>query len=775
MADKITKTLNTRISLKYDLYSNWSTNNPVLLKGEIAVAFIPADSTLNEGGAIVAGTTPPNVMLKVGDGVHHYNDLKFLSSLAADVAAWAKATDKPEYTATEIKGLADFINAEIQDTDTQYTIVKVTDYQYKLMSKTLEEENFTTEVGVINIPKYDDTTVKQGIADNAAAIAVLNGEVTTIGSVKKSIADAITALNLAGTYAPLVHTHTKSEITDFEHGHKIADVEGLAEALANTDASGAADSALADAKAYADAKDAETLATAKTYAEEKAQTVQDNLTAFEAKVGTIPEDKTLVESIAEVYATKTYAEEKAQAVQDNLDAFEAKVGTISEDKTLVEDIADTYATKAFVGELPEGTTAETVIAYIDAKTADIASGTDFGVMGDRVEALETRAGEIEATHAADKAELQGNIDAVAGDLASEVSRATGRENEIENALNTYKTSNDARVKAVEDEVDVLQVQIGGLTGAMHFVGVVETDPAELTSGYAAGDVILFGSKEYVFEVTDAEAGTGVFHELGDEGSHITKTEVATTYETKADSSAKAAAAEAALAAETARALAAEAVNADAIAALATSSAADATAKADKALEDAKAYADGKDAETLAAAKTYAEEQASAAQTAAATDATTKANKALDDAKKYADEKDAETLAAAKKYADEKDAETLASAKTYAEEKATAAQTAAAADATSKANAAEAAAKEHATGLNTAMDARVAAVEAKPAMGITADNIKDYNEAVALADTAVQTVTAAADSGLTATRTGNDIQIAINPDVVFVFDCGNSVI
>ena len=37
-------TLNTRIQLKYDTYANWTTNNPVLLSGEIAVVVVPASS-----------------------------------------------------------------------------------------------------------------------------------------------------------------------------------------------------------------------------------------------------------------------------------------------------------------------------------------------------------------------------------------------------------------------------------------------------------------------------------------------------------------------------------------------------------------------------------------------------------------------------------------------------------------------------------------------------------------------------------------------------------
>ena len=35
---------NTRIKLKYDTYANWTSTNPILLKGELAVVEIPAES-----------------------------------------------------------------------------------------------------------------------------------------------------------------------------------------------------------------------------------------------------------------------------------------------------------------------------------------------------------------------------------------------------------------------------------------------------------------------------------------------------------------------------------------------------------------------------------------------------------------------------------------------------------------------------------------------------------------------------------------------------------
>ena len=98
------KTLNTRISLKYDTYENWSTNNPVLLSGEVAIATVPSAT-----GSVKQA---PSVLMKVGDGTNKYNDLQFVSGLAANVSSWALAAVKPGYSAEEITGLQEFISAK---------------------------------------------------------------------------------------------------------------------------------------------------------------------------------------------------------------------------------------------------------------------------------------------------------------------------------------------------------------------------------------------------------------------------------------------------------------------------------------------------------------------------------------------------------------------------------------------------------------------------------------------------------------------------------------
>ena len=247
--------LNTRISLRYDSYKNWTTNNPILMPGEVALAYVEATQLPTVGDHTVASITPPNILVKVGhDTTTHYNDLQFISARAADVNEYAKYTKDAFETA--VKALA---SAELSS----------------------------------------------GISENARAIQALQDLVGS-ESVTAQIAAAIEALKLAETYATKEHTHTVSEITDFAtnvatqveaynyatkteaQGYADAKDDDIAEAKkagtdaaaalntykeevatalagkqdtipANTyDAYGAAAQALADAKAYADANDADT-------------------------------------------------------------------------------------------------------------------------------------------------------------------------------------------------------------------------------------------------------------------------------------------------------------------------------------------------------------------------------------------------------------------------------------------------------------------------------------------------------------------------------------
>ena len=206
--------MNVLYKLRGDTLSNWSTKNPVLAEREPAIVIIPADSN--------SGLNEPAVLLKIGDGTTAFNDLGYLSAIAGDVPAWAKAATKPTYDADEITGIDTYIETYVNeemgisvDTDTQYTIVAVEGnaYQYKLMSKSKTDEQFATEVAVIEIPKYDDTAL-------AGRVTTLEGLVGNT-SVSAQIAAAIEALKLAETYeakgaAAAVQGETTSTVKDVE-------------------------------------------------------------------------------------------------------------------------------------------------------------------------------------------------------------------------------------------------------------------------------------------------------------------------------------------------------------------------------------------------------------------------------------------------------------------------------------------------------------------------------------------------------------------------------
>ena len=101
------KTLNTRLKLKYAPLTEWESKNPILLAGEVAIATVT--------GADGAEVASP--LIKVGDGTSNYNSLGYLYAKSMDVAAWAKAANKPEYALKEIVGLEAALNAKAAATD----------------------------------------------------------------------------------------------------------------------------------------------------------------------------------------------------------------------------------------------------------------------------------------------------------------------------------------------------------------------------------------------------------------------------------------------------------------------------------------------------------------------------------------------------------------------------------------------------------------------------------------------------------------------------------
>lgn len=265
MAEKL---FNARLQLKYDTYENWTTNNPVLKAGEIAIVVVPA-----EAGAVVQ---EPAVLLKAGDGTSNFNALSFLSGKAADVYNWAKAAAKPSYTADEISGLDEYIAGEIEDTDTQYQIVLdgSNDHVLKLQSKPKGGQSWT-DAGSITLP--DDSYNDTAITGRVSALETLVGD-TAVGT---QITTAISALD---------------------------DVY---------DAKGAAAQALTDAKAYADGKDAAIAA-----AQSAADAAQDDVDALTTDVQANTSAIATLNGTGAGSVQKQVADAVAQIIADAPEAYD---------------------------------------------------------------------------------------------------------------------------------------------------------------------------------------------------------------------------------------------------------------------------------------------------------------------------------------------------------------------------------------------------------------------------------------------------------------------
>lgn len=160
-----TTTLNTRIQLKYDTYENWTTNNPVLLAGEVAV------TTVQSAQAPVSQV--PAILFKVGDGTNNFNTLNWASAIAADVYPWAKASVKPTYQASEIEGLEDYISGQIEDTDTQYQIIASGTNGIQLQSRPKTGGSWTNVGSPITITYTLTTGTTNGtVSFNGTEVAV---------------------------------------------------------------------------------------------------------------------------------------------------------------------------------------------------------------------------------------------------------------------------------------------------------------------------------------------------------------------------------------------------------------------------------------------------------------------------------------------------------------------------------------------------------------------------------------------------------------------------
>lgn len=375
-----TKTLNTKIALRYDSYENWTTNDPVLLKGELALAAV----TVKQDGAV---EHVPSVLIKCGDGTHKYSELDYVFAKAADVVAAAKSE----------AALTTFVNNVIASAGI------ATDEALKTL---------TTRVGTA---ENDIDALEDLVGDTAVATQIQN---------------AIAALKLADTYevkgeAAKVQTALNdyksandAVIAGIKTGDVINDFKSVETELGKKQAAG--DYATkTEAQGYADAKD-DAIAAAK-----KAGTdAQADVDALKAKVGTVPDDKTVVQMIADAKTAATYDDAAVKADikknKEDIAAVSALVGDTAVASQIGTAVADAKT------EL-KGSTSDTDASATIAGAKKYADKLDTA-MDARVDALESAVGEggsVAAQITAEIAKLDKADEAVAGKYVSAVSEEDG--------------------------------------------------------------------------------------------------------------------------------------------------------------------------------------------------------------------------------------------------------------------------------------------------------------------------------------------------------------
>lgn len=464
MAIENAKKLNVRIRNKYDSYESWMASGLVLEAGEIAIAHTTVDVQVDNGTV-----KQPALLMKVGDGAKTFANLPWLSAKAADVLSVCKSE-------ADLKA---FVNGVIAD------------------AGIASDEAMEALAGRV--------TTAEG------AIEALQEALGEDGSVAQQIESAIEALNLADTYAAKEHTHTKSEITDFAHGHVIADVEGLVDALAGKQAAG-------------------------DYAAEEHDHVMADITD-------------LADELAKYQLKGDFAAEEHGHVIADVEGLQAAL--------------DAKAVKADVDAKIEALEAEDLrIAGLVATEEARAKGIEGG--------LETRLAAVEGDYlkAADKTELQGNIDSLTdvvealrdGIDADKVDGVIDLVNYVEEhgaEVTEMKNGIAANKKAIEDHIAInhdfaaadatLKSELEGqiaLKADASAVTKLETDlDARLDAleaidhdAYKGADEVLSGRLD-VLEAIDHEAYKGADTALkteleGTMDSKIAALDLANTYEAK---------------------------------------------------------------------------------------------------------------------------------------------------------------------------------------------------------------------------------------------------
>lgn len=260
--------------------------------------------------------------------------------------------------------------------------------------------------------------------------------------------------------------------------------------------------------------DAEALKAAKDYADSLVDNYDEAgaaQTAYEKAKGYTDTE------VAKANTAAANAQSAADAAQGTADA--AQGAAEAAQSTADGAVSEVTNLKTYVGTIPTTEAYEDiddVIGYINKKAEETLSAAQGGT-SETAASVKQQLDTYKASNDTKIEEIEGLVEAAQGTADDALAHSQGVAGNLADAIEALEDADADQV----DRIEALEGQITGLSGAMHFKGVIEGESLPgTTDGYVDGDVVILGDKEYV-------VNGGKFVELGDvsaEGERLTAIE-----------------------------------------------------------------------------------------------------------------------------------------------------------------------------------------------------------------------------------------------------------